>query len=148
LQLSWTQHVKPLRCLQGNIEQMEKEIALRLVQTQGAFLTTIRGIGIVLAAGVIVEVRDSNEQKSLNNLVSYAGIVPGVKQSGGPDGKTYTAQVARRCNRILKNYVLQSALHLGFHGPEDLMTNYRRREAAGQRAASGLRGDISEWLCV
>jgi len=138
LQLSLAQHVKHFRCLQENIDQLEKEIALWLAQTRGAFLTTARGIGIVLAAGVIAEIGDPNEQKPLNNLVSYSGIIPRVKQSGGPDGKTYTGKVAKRCNRMLKDYVVRSAFHLGFHGPEDLMADYKRRDAAGQHADFGI----------
>ena len=137
-QLSLAQHVKHYRCLQENIDQAEKELALWLAQTQGAFLTTVRGIGIVLAAGVTAEIGDPNEQKPVNNLVSYAGIIPRVKQSGGPEGKIYVGQVAKRCNRILKNYVVSSAVHLGFHGPPDLMADYKRRDAAGQHADFGI----------
>jgi transposase len=138
LQLSLAQHVKHFRCLEENIRQLEKEIALYLAQTQGAFLTTVRGIGIVLAAGVTAEIGDPSQQMPLNNLVSYSGIIPRVKQSGGPDGKTYTSKVAKRCNRILKDYVVKSALHMGLHGPDDLMADYKRRDAAGQHADFGI----------
>jgi transposase len=138
LQLSLAQHVKHFRCLNENIKQVEREIALWLSQTQGAFLTTVRGIGIVLAAGVTAEIGDPSVQKPLNNLVSYAGIIPRVKQSGGVEGKTFTGKVAKRCNRILKDYVVKSGLHLGLHGPEDLMADYRRRDAAGQHADFGM----------
>ncbi|MBW2265252.1 MAG: transposase [Deltaproteobacteria bacterium] len=156
LQLSLTQHVKHYRCLQENIDQAVKEIALWLAQTQGAFLTTVRGIGIVLAAGVTAEIGDTNEQKPVNNLVSYSGIIPRVKQSGGSEGKIYVGHVAKRCNRIgsegkiyvghvakrcnriLKNYVVSSAVHLGFHGPPDLMADFKRRDAAGQHAEFGI----------
>jgi len=68
LQLSLSQHVTHHRCLQENVEQVEKEIAVWLAQTQGAFLTSIRGIGIVLAAGVTAEIGNPNMQKPLNNL--------------------------------------------------------------------------------
>lgn len=138
LQLSLAQHVKHLRCLKESIDQLEKEIAVYLSQTQGAFLTSVRGIGIVLAAGVTAEIGDPNEQKPLNNLVSYSGIIPRVKQSGGPEGKTYTVSVGKRCNRILKDYVVKSALHLGLHGPKDLMVDYKRREASRQHADFGI----------
>jgi transposase len=134
LQLSLAQHVNHYRCLKENTDQLEKEIAVWLSQTQGAFLTTVRGIGIVLAAGVSAEIGDPFQQKPLNNLVSYAGIIPRVIQTGGPEGEIYTGKVARRSNRILKDYVVQSASHLGLHGPEDLMTDHKRRDAAGQHA--------------
>jgi len=138
MQLSLSQHVKHIRCLKESVAQMEKEIALNLAQTQGAFLTSVRGIGLVLAAGVTAEIGDPNEQKPLNNLASYCGIVPRVKQSGGLDGKTYTSPVAKRCNRILKDYVVKSAYHLGLHGPQDLMADYKRRDASGQHADFGI----------
>ena len=138
LQLSLAQHVKHIRCLQESVAQLENEMAVSLAQTQGAFLTSFRGIGIVLAAGVTAEIGDPNEQKPLNNLVSYSGIIPRVKQTGGTDGKTYTGKVAKRCNRILKDYVVQSAHHMGLHGPEDLMTDHKRRDASGQHADFGI----------
>ena len=138
LQLSLSQHVKLYGCLQGNVEQMEKEIAIWLAQTQGAFLTTVRGIGIVLASGVSAEIGDPNEQKPLNNLASYSGIIPKVKQSGGPEGEKSTGRVKKRSNRILKDYLVQSASHMGLHGPEDLMADYKRRDAAGQHADFGM----------
>jgi transposase len=138
LQLSLTQHVKHISCLQECIAQLEKEIAVNLAQTQGAFLTSVRGIGIVLAAGVTAEIGDPNEQKPPNNLVSYSGIIPRVKQTGGLEGKTYTGSVAKRCNRILKDYVVKSGFHLGLHGPEELKIDYKRRDASGQHADFGM----------
>ena len=137
-QLSLTQHVNHFRCLRDSIEQLEHEIAVWLAQTEGAFLTSIRGIGIVLAAGTASEIGDPHNQKPVKNLVSYSGIIPRVKQSGGTQGKTHTGKVSKRCNRILKDYVVQSANPLGLHGPQDLMTDYKRREAAGQHADFGI----------
>jgi transposase len=149
LQLSLAHHVKHYKCLRENIDQLEKEIAIWLGQTPGAFLTTVRGIGIVLAAGVTAEIGDPDQQKPVNNLVSYSGIIPRVKQTGGPDGRTYTGKVAKRCNRILKDYVTRSAFHLGFHGPEDLMADYKRREASGQHADFGMgRRYIRMAMCL
>jgi hypothetical protein len=71
-------------------------------------------------------------------LASYAGIIPRVKQTGGIDGITYTGSVSKRCNHILKDYVVKSAYHLGLHGPPDLMADYKRRDASGQHADFGL----------
>ena len=138
LQLSIAQHVKHFKCLQESIGQLETEIAEILAQTPGAFLTSVRGIGVVLAAGVTAEIGNPFEQKPLNNLVSYCGIIPRVKQTGGPQGQTQTGKVAKRCNRILKDYIVQSGLHLGLHGPAELMADYNRRDAAGQHADFGM----------
>ena len=75
-QLSLTQHVKHFRCLKDGIAQLEHEIAVWLAQTEGAFLTSIRGIGIVLAAGIAGEIGNPQNQKPVKNLVSYSGIIP------------------------------------------------------------------------
>lgn len=138
LQLSLSQHIKHYRCLQENVAQVEKELAVWLAQTQGAFLTSIRGTGIILAAGVTAEIGDPNMQKPLNNLTSYAGIIPRIKQTGGSEGQVYTGKVGKRCNRILKDYIVQSASHMGLHGPDELMADYKRRDAAGQHADFGI----------
>jgi hypothetical protein len=71
-------------------------------------------------------------------LVSYSGIIPRIKQTGGIQGKPKTKKVGKRCNRILKDYVVQSASHMGLHGPEDLMLDYKRRDAQGQHADFGM----------
>jgi len=138
LQISLKQQVKLFSCLQESTEQLEKEVAGNLAQTQGAFLTSIRGIGIILAAGVTAEIGNPSKQKPLSNLVSYSGIIPRVKQTGGIQGKTQTKKVGKRCNRILKDYVVQSASHMGLHGPEDLKSDYNRRNAQGQHADFGM----------
>jgi len=149
LRISLAQHIKHLTCLQESIEQLEKEMALWLAQTQGAFLTTLRGIGIVLAAGATAEIGDPTKQKPVANVVSYSGIIPRVKQTGGPEGQTRTGKVSKRCNRILKNYVVQSAHHIGLHGPEDLMADYKRRDANGQHADFGIgRRYIRTAMCL
>ncbi|MHC4537569.1 MAG: IS110 family transposase [Planctomycetota bacterium] len=149
LQLSLAQHVKHFVCLQDSISQLENEIAVWLAQTQGAFLTTVRGIGIVLAAGVTAEIGNPHEQKPVNNLVSYSGIIPRVNQTGGPEGKIRPGKVAKRCNRILKDSVVQSANHMGLHGPEDLNADHKRREAGGQHADFGIgRRVIRMSMCL
>ena len=138
LQASLVQHVALYRCLLENINALEREMAIWLAQTQGAFLMTVKGIGMVLAAGVAAEIGDPLTQKPLNNLVSYAGIIPRVSQTGGSSGETHIGSVAKRCNRILKDYLVQSASHIGLHGVDDLMADHKRRDAAGQHANYGI----------
>ena len=98
LQISLQMQVTLFTCLQENIDHINKEIAQYLAQTLGAFLTSIRGIGITLAAGVTAEIGYPYKQKSLSNLVSYSGINPRVKQTGGAQGKTRVKKVAKRFN--------------------------------------------------
>jgi len=138
LQLALQQQVKLLGCLQESIQHLEKEIAEHLAQTSGAYLTSIRGIGIVLAAGVCSEIGDPCQQRPTRNLVSYAGIIPRIKQTGGPQGKTQVKKVGKRCNRILKDCVVRSGHSIGIIGPEELRIDYKRRSAQGQHANFGM----------
>ena len=138
MQLSLAQHVALYRCLRDNIDALERETAVWLAQTQGAFLMTVKGVGMVLAAGVAAEIGDPATQRPVNNLTSYAGIIPRVSQTGGPDSEAHTGSVAKRCNRILKDYLVQSASHIGLHGVSDLMEDHHRRDAAGQHANYGI----------
>lgn len=142
-------HVAHYRFLQDNTEQLAQQIALMLAQTQGAFLTSIKGVGLVLAAGVISEIGDPLAQRSARQLTSYAGIVPKVKQTGGKQGLSLTGRVSKRSNHLLKDYVVQSANHIGHHGPEDLKDDYKRRKAAGQHADFGIgRRFVRMALCM
>ncbi|MCP4011319.1 MAG: IS110 family transposase [Proteobacteria bacterium] len=138
LQISLSNHVTHFRCLLESTQQLVKEMALLLAQTQGAFLTSIKGIGIVLASGVTAEIGDPVAQRSTDRLVSYAGIIPKVKQSGGSQGPSVTGRVSKRSNHLLKDFVVQSAYHIGHYGPKDLQNDYSRREAAGQHAGFGI----------
>ncbi len=138
LQISLASHVSHYRCLFDGAQQLVNEMAQLLAQTQGAFLTSIKGIGIVLAAGVTAEIGDPLSQRSTDRLASYAGIVPKVKQTGGSQGATITSHVSKRCNHILKDFVVQSAFHIGRYGPNDLKDDFSRREAGGQHADFGI----------
>jgi transposase len=137
-QTSLTQHVSLYRCLLGNIASLEREMAIWLAQTKGAFLMSVKGIGLVLAAGVTAEIGDAATQKPVGNLTSYSGVIPRVNQTGGSDSSPHTGSVAKRCNRILKDYLVQSASHQGLHGVDDLMADHKRREANGQHANFGI----------
>ncbi len=101
LQVSLANHVTHYRCLFDGAQQLVNEMAQLLAQTQGAFLTSIKGIGIVLASGVAAEIGDPLVQRSTDQLASYAGIVPKVKQSGGSQGSAITSHVSKRSNHIL-----------------------------------------------
>jgi transposase len=138
LQTSLAGEIHLYRCLKENTEQIEREIAQQLAKTPGAMLTTVRGIGITLASGVSAEIGPVDSQRSTRQLSSLAGIIPRVKQTGGPEKGAKTGKVSRRCNHILKNFIVQCGNHLGQHGPVDLKEDHRRRGANKQHADFGM----------
>jgi transposase len=138
LQTSLAGEINLYRCLKANISQIEREIAQQLAKTPGAMLLTIRGIGITLASGVSAEIGPVDSQRSTRKLSSLAGIIPRVKQTGGPEKGAKTGKVSRRCNHILKDFIVQCGNHLGQHGPADLKEDHRRRSANKQHADFGM----------
>ena len=120
------------------IEQAEHEVALHLARVPAAMMTTIKGIGIILAAGVGAEIGSPEKQTSVRRLTSYCGIIPRVKQTGGPQGEPHYGTVSRRCNHVLKNFIVQCGNHMGQHGPAELKEDHRRRGANGQHADFGM----------
>jgi transposase len=133
-QCSLEQYVGIYRQLDQSILGLEKELAHWLALSRGALLTSIRGIGVVLAGGMLGELGDPSEWRGLRQTCSYAGIVPGVEQTGGPDKPGHTTRVKRRCNRRVKNWVVQAGSQIGKHGPSPLHEQYRKLADNGQHA--------------
>ncbi len=86
-----------------------------LVQTPGFYLTSITGIGVVLASCIVAELGDPDHWLPLKNQASYAGIVPRTKQTGGPESSPSKGHLPRSCNHVLKDYLIQAALSVGQH---------------------------------
>jgi len=120
------------RCLQRNAELLQHQTALLLLQTPYALLTSIPGIGFTLANGVAGELGDPFALRSTDRLCAYAGIVPATFQTGGPDQPAAHGHTMARCNRILKDWVVQSAQKIYLHGPPELKERISRWNANGQ----------------
>ena len=73
------------QCLSRNAAALRTEAALALATTPYAMMTSIPGIGFVLATGVAGELGDPAQLGSTDSLCGYAGIVSSTDQTGGPD---------------------------------------------------------------
>jgi hypothetical protein len=126
------------------INQFNRQIAAILARLPDALLTSIPGIGITLVSGCVSELGPVNEWPNLSRLCSYSGIIPATKQTGGPDHAPKVLGVKKRCNRHLKNYILQAAMKMGQMGPPDLQERYcqvqERQGAANFVLAKELLG--------
>lgn len=74
-------HLQQLQSLLDSVAALEKRIEA-LYSQFGSTLTTISGIGPVLGAVILSEIRDISSFSSADKLAAYAGIDPEVKQSG------------------------------------------------------------------
>lgn len=138
LQYMLADQVKQLSVLQGSIASAETVIGNELARQDGALATSMRGTGIVLASQLAGELADGIRTIPTEQICSYAGIVPGTQQSGGPEKPAVSTGVPRNYNHFLKDTVMQLAQHLGRHGPDELMSDYARRKMNQQNAEFGM----------
>ena len=103
-------HMKVLR---ESLRIEENEMARCLVQTPGFLLTSIPGLGIVLAGGIIAEYGDTSDWRIPDQMASYAGIVCRQHQTGGPASEPVKGSLPIDANHHLKDQLLQAAYHTG-----------------------------------
>lgn len=136
-------------CLERNAKSLRIDAALELAATPYALATSISGIGFVLAAGAAGELGDPASLGNTDNLCGYAGIVSRVTQTGGPDKPARHGSVPKRCNRVLKDWVAQSAQKIALYGPPELKDRMTRWKANGQHAVfAGARRYLRLLRCI
>ena len=138
LQRSLAELVKLYRDLEGSVSMLDRELAHWLARTPGALLTSIGGIGVTLAAGWTAQLGPPAQWRAVRRLCSYAGVVPKTKQTGGPDKEPVVGFVQQRCNKHLKNVVLQAVEKVRLFGPEDLRQAAQNLEVRGAHTEYGL----------
>lgn len=127
--------VSSYRHFQTLCNELEELSAKVLARSPAAVLSSISGIGIVTAAGIAGEQGHVDHLGPLRHMASYAGIVPGIQQTGGPDNPGVTTRVKRRCNRRLKKHLVHAVFHMGTRiGPPEFICAYQKLKAAGQHA--------------
>ena len=138
LQRSLAELVKLYQGLEGSIGMLDRELGYWLARTPGALLTSIGGIGVTLAAGWTAQLGPPGQWRAVRRLCSYAGVVPKTKQTGGPDQEPVVGFVQQRCNKHLKNVVLQAVEKVRQFGPEELRQAAQNLEARGAHTEYGL----------
>jgi len=132
LQDNLAREVRLFQHLRDTLHELNQQIARRLAATPGAMLTTVPGIGLILASGLYAEIGEPARQRNVASMAAYAGLVSRLKQTGGPDKEARCLGRARRACLPLKRRILDIALSIGQYGPEELKADYHRREEAHQ----------------
>jgi transposase len=138
LQQTLAQLVGLYRHLAQSIAQIDREVAHWLARTPGAWLTSIPGFGVTLAAGWTAELGPPSQWHSVRQLCSYCGVVPKSKQTGGPEQEPLVGPVQQRCNKRLKNVVLQAVQKVIQYGPEELRRTAQELQARGAHTEFAL----------
>lgn len=127
--------VELYRCLDTSASLLRHQAAALLATTPYVMLTSISGISFVLACGIAGELGDPARLPSADSMSAYAGIVPAIVQTGGPDSPAVHLSTRARCNHILKDWVVQGSQKIGLCGPPELKSKFIKRNANGQHAA-------------
>jgi transposase len=123
-----------LRAIRESIHMQETEMARALVQTPGFFFTSIPGVGVPLAGHIVAEYGPVDAWPPVDNMASYAGIVPRQNQTGGSAKPPKVGHLPLDANRILKDYLLQAAYHVGTTGEHRLQEYFRKAENEERRS--------------
>jgi transposase len=115
-----------LRVLDSVTQEIrEAEVTVRqMAQTdpQAQLLCAIPGIASLTALTILAEIGDITRFPDSLHLVSYAGLAPRVRSSGG---KTRYGQITKQGPSVLR-WVLIEATHIAVRKPGRLQERYRR----------------------
>ena len=128
------EHAADLRGIDARIRQTRKKIDAA-VRGAGTSLTGIFGVGPVIAAAVIGEVRDVSRFPSRDHFASYNGTAPIEVSSGGR--KIY--RLSRRGNRRLNHAIHMAAVTRVRHRHSDGRAYYDKKLAEGKTGKEALR---------
>lgn len=101
--------------MESEVRKLDKEIA-KLMKGIPQTLVSVKGIGDVLAAGIIAEIGDIKRFDNHNALAKYAGLVWNQHQSG-----EFEAEDTKRVltgNKYLRYYLVQAANCVRKHDTE------------------------------
>lgn len=110
------QKLDQLDLLDKNIKQLERRIEDLFVQTEGAVLLSVPGIGVVTGAELFAEMGDTTDFDHAGQLIKLAGTNPIVKQSGGRNPSYFT--VSKQGRRQFRNSVYQVGKSLAHNNAE------------------------------
>ena len=130
--------IQQYRLVCDQVDRTFQEMACLLRQTPLALLTSIRGIGVSLAAQTTAEVYGRDRHQGAESKVNYAGLTSRGLQTGG-DQKPWKRQgKARKINRHAKRNILMASESVAIHDHGDLTEYYQVRKLRGKNAKCAL----------
>lgn len=110
------QKLDQLEVLDQHIKKLEKKIEDVLMQTAGAVILSVPGIGVVSGAELVAEMGNISDFDHSNQLIKMAGTNPVVKQSGDRSPSYY--RVSKQGRKSFRNIVYQVGKSLAVNNPE------------------------------
>ena len=117
-----------IQTYQNEIKHLDKEI-VRLIDSLDnqylTILTSIKGVGLVYAAGIIAEIGDISFFKDSDHLAAYCGL-RWKRNDSGSKNSDYTKQ-PNSCNSYLRYYFVEATASVIRHNDEYASFYYRKR---------------------
>jgi len=120
--------VEQITFLKQQVKALGRDIAA-VLDSIPQYLTTIPGVGPVLAAAILSEIGDVRRFKNAESLVAYTGIDPPVFQSG--QFTASTAHISKRGSPFLRRVIWQAAVAATRTDPA-LKALHQRKMAEGK----------------
>lgn len=119
--------VKIIETIEEQIKEIDKEIreASKRYKREKEILKSIEGIGEYASSLIIAEIGDIRRFRSAEALISYAGLCPSVKQSGG---KKIYGSITKEGNKRLR-WILVECVHIHINrNDRSQITRYYKRK--------------------
>jgi transposase len=142
LQRSLNEETSLYNHLSTSVNGLDTDIAKQLASTPGAMLTTIPGIGLRWAPGLYAELGDPIRRRNVHSMAALGGIVPRIKQSGGPNKPAVVRHRSKKCSRYLKHALMSGAVSMSQYGHPEICEAYQFDKNAGRDARTRLAKNL------
>lgn len=88
------------------IEFEERQLACLLQNSPMALCLSITGAGLISVATIAAELGDPRNWRTIDQIASYAGVIPRQKQSGGSENIPDVLSIPKDANKYLKNALM------------------------------------------
>jgi transposase len=118
--------VNQIKFYKKQIKLIDKQILKTVLTFKDHYniLSSIKGIGPVLAAGIIAELGDLSDFNNQAQVAKFSGIIWRIRQSG--KFKSEETELTKTGNRYLRYYLVEAAQSLVTHNP-DFLPYYKKK---------------------
>jgi transposase len=138
LQRSLAEELSIYRLTSASLHGMDSDIAKQLARTPGAMLTTMPGLGLRWAPALYAELGDPIRRRNVHSMAALGGLVPRLKQSGGPNKPAVIGHRTKGCSSFLKQILISGAVSLSQYGHPEIREAYQLDKAMGRDARTRM----------
>jgi transposase len=104
----WEHQVKQLHAMERRLKEFANEASTTEAEARAA-LRSIPGVGVVTVDVVLSEVADVRRFRSEKDVIAYAGLAPGFRESAG---KRQALAISKEGSRLLRWALVEAAWRL------------------------------------